>query len=908
MSEVSELWILLCGLIVLDLQCGFLCLEAGTVRAKNAGNVALKNISDICCVATVYWVFGFGLMFGASYAGLFGTTGFLPSLDNSTGELAALFFFQLAFAATAATIVSGAVAERERYVGYVLFSLILGGLVYPVIGHWVWGGGVFSGDLGWLQQAGFHDFAGATVVHGVGGWAALVAICVIGPRLGRFTHLKRRFEGSSTALKALGAVFLWIGWGAFNGGSALYFGDAVGPIVARTTIGAAGGGIAAIAICLLVYGYARVDTIINGVLAGLVAGTAGIDIYTAADAFVIGALGACAMVLAVEVLELLRIDDVVAAVPVHLAAGVWGTLAVALFGDLDALPAGSRSAQLLVQVQGILAIGLWVVLVLTPAAILLNRAGLFRATRRDEVRGLNYAENRERNAFADFVRQIRTHQRKGNISHRLAVERSTENGALSASFNGVLDRIEEEIALQLSRLNKEREMRMQVEKSFSALRKVQEESAWAARHDALTGLGNRILLEEVAGSEVSSDGAQILCIAIDLDRFKDVNDSFGHDAGDRVLVATADRIRAKLRKGRDFAFRVGGDEFIVLVEFEGNQTEAQVFCDTLVSDLCEPVAFGLSMLRGGASVGFAIAEQGERSAETRRRADLALYEAKAQGRNCAVAYSSTMGALHEERLDMLRDFKTALGNDEIGVYLQPQVTAVGRDLVGCEVLARWEHPTRGRLAPDVFLPLAEELGLTAALDAKVFDLAINAWSDVARAGIDLPALSVNVSAERLTDPAIVSDIRDAGPFPGRLSVEILETAFLDNISEALRDRLWELKNLGVRIEIDDFGTGHASIAGVLELRPDCLKIDRVFVPGIDQVAERSSLVKGMIEMAQSVGTLVTVEGVETESEAAALVAAGADQLQGYLFGRPMPVDSFIEWAERRAPSESTAAG
>ncbi len=908
MSEVSELWILMCGLIVLDLQCGFLCLEAGTVRAKNAGNVALKNISDICCVATVYWVFGFGIMFGASYSGIFGTTGFFPTLDNASGQLAALFFFQLAFAATAATIVSGAVAERERYVGYVIFSLVLGGLVYPVIGHWAWSGGILSEDQGWLQQAGFHDFAGATVVHSVGGWAALVAICVIGPRLGRFTHLKRHFEGSSTSLKALGAVFLWIGWGAFNGGSALFFGEAVGPIVARTTIGAAGGGITAIAICLLLYGYARVDIIINGVLAGLVAGTAGIDIYTAADAFLIGGLGAVVMVIAMELLEFFRIDDVVAAVPVHLAAGIWGTLAVAFFGDIAFLPAGSRFDQLLVQLQGILAIGLWVVFVLTPIAFFLNRAGLFRATYRDEVKGLNLAENNERNSFADFVRQIRTHHRKGSISHRLAVERSTENGALSASFNGVLDRIEGEISEQLSRLNKEREMRMLAEKSFSALRKVQEESAWAARHDALTGLGNRILLEEVAGADANVSKSDILCIAVDLDRFKDVNDSFGHDAGDRVLVITAERLRAKLRRGRDFAFRVGGDEFIVLAEFTGNLAEAQAFCDELVGDLCEPVAFGPSKLRSGASIGFALAQHDERGSETRRRADLALYEAKAQGRNCAVAFSSTMGALHDERLDMLNDFKSALENDEITIHLQPQVSAKTRELLGCEVLARWEHPHRGRLAPDVFLPLAEELGLTAKLDAKVFKLAMIAWTEMTNEGVELPTLSVNVSAQRLAEDALMTDIKDASPFPGCLSIEILETAFLDDISEDLRDRLWQLKNLGVRIEIDDFGTGHASIAGVLELKPDQLKIDRVFVPGIDQVADRSSLVQGMIAMAHSVGTTVTVEGVETESEAAALVAAGADWLQGYLFGRPMQVAVFIQWAKSRNRSNARASG
>ncbi|WP_298843566.1 EAL domain-containing protein [uncultured Roseobacter sp.] len=908
MSEVSELWIILCGLIVLDLQCGFLCLEAGTVRAKNAGNVALKNISDICCVATAYWVIGFGLMFGASYAGFFGTSGFLLPLDNTTGELASLFFFQLAFAATAATIVSGAVAERERYIGYVLFSIALGALVYPVVGHWVWSGNILSEEVGWLQEAGFHDFAGATVVHSVGGWAALVAVCVVGPRLGRFSHVGRRFEGSSTAMKALGAVFLWIGWGAFNGGSAQFFGEAVGPIIARTTIGAAGGGVASIAICLIIYRYARVDVVINGVLAGLVAGTAGIDIYTASDAFLVGASGALVMVLAMELLEALHIDDVVSAVPVHLGAGIWGTMAVALFGDVALLPAESRAEQLGIQMMGILAIGFWVVLTLTPLAIALKHAGLFRASRRDEVRGLNLAENHEQNSFSDFVHQIRSHYRQEKPGRRLAVERSTENGALAISFNNVLDRIENEIAEQVRRLNTEREMRTLAEDSFAALRKVQEESAWAARHDALTGLGNRILLDEVSLSGDVSENCNLLVLAIDLDRFKDVNDTHGHEAGDRVLAVTADRLRAHLKHGRDFAFRIGGDEFIVLADFDGDLGDAQVFCDNLVDRLCEPVEFGTTELRAGASIGFAIADQDEQNIETRKRADMALYEAKTHGRNCAVAYASTMGAIHEERLEMLGDFKLAFEREEFCIHLQPQVSARSRALLGCEILARWDHPKRGRLSPDVFLPLAKELGLTAELDSRILKLALATWADIQDAGMDLPSISVNVSAERLSDPSLISDINQAGPLPGELAIEILETAFMDNFSEELRDRLWSLKNHAVRIEIDDFGTGHASIAGMLELKPDRVKIDRVFVPGIDKNRERANFLKGMIEMVHSVAAEVTVEGVETESEAAVLVSAGADILQGYHFGRPMLPQDFISWARSREIRNAKPAG
>lgn len=187
MSEADAVWILISALLVLVLQSGFLCLESGTVRAKNAANVALKNLSDVCVVSTAFWLTGFGLMFGPSFNGLFGAGGFWPRLDNSAGHSAAIFLFQMAFASTAATIVSGAVAERERFLGYMLMSVMLGAFIYPVAGHWIWN------EAGWLRQAGFIDFAGATVVHSVGGWTALVAIVFLGPRLGRYGPKKRFF-------------------------------------------------------------------------------------------------------------------------------------------------------------------------------------------------------------------------------------------------------------------------------------------------------------------------------------------------------------------------------------------------------------------------------------------------------------------------------------------------------------------------------------------------------------------------------------------------------------------------------------------------------------------------------------------------------------------------------------------
>lgn len=339
MSEIDAVWMLISALLVLVLQSGFLCLESGTVRTKNAANVALKNMADVCVVSTCFWLVGFGLMFGTSFGGLFGTGGFLPRLDNATGHSAAIFLFQMAFAATATTIVSGAVAERERFLGYMIVSIALSAFIYPIAGHWIWN------EAGWLRQLGFIDFAGATVVHSVGGWTALVAVIFLGPRLGRYGPKNRFFEENSISLVTLGGLLLWVGWGAFNGGSALAFNTNVGPVIARTMLSAAGAGLASIAIGLCIFRCVRAELLVNGFLGGLVASTAGIHLISGPTAFLIGAAGAIAVIVARDILDALEIDDVVGAIPVHLAAGLLGTLAVAFAAPLDALPAGSRIAQ-----------------------------------------------------------------------------------------------------------------------------------------------------------------------------------------------------------------------------------------------------------------------------------------------------------------------------------------------------------------------------------------------------------------------------------------------------------------------------------------------------------------------------------------------------------------------------------
>ncbi|WP_293573020.1 EAL domain-containing protein [Phaeobacter sp.] len=901
MDLLNALWVVVCAVIVLDMQAGFLCFESGFVRKKNAASVAIKNICDLCFVSSAFWFVGFGLMYGPSFGGLWGTGPFAPHLANSDDPMTGAFFlFQMAFAATAATIVSGAVAERERFEGYLLLSVTMGAVIYPVAGHWIWGGAWSGGSPGWLAELGFIDFAGATVVHAVGGWAALAAILVLGPRLGRFSHKTRVFEEQSIAMAALGALLLWIGWGAFNGGSALAFNYDVSVIVAHTMMTAAAGGIVSTFLSIWLYRHMRIDLILNGVLAGLVAGTASVHLIDAKGAYIVGAIGALVMLAAFEALEFFKVDDVVGAVPVHLAAGVAGTLCLPWLVPIDALGGLTRWEQFNVQLLGTAAVGLWVMGVSFGVALALNKLGILRASRRNEVRGLNISEHRRYDAFAELLDEMRKHSRSSSFEKRVRVEPSTQAGALALRYNQVLDRVQNEIELRVTAMRQEREMRSMAENAFGAMKAAQEASAWAALHDALTGLGNRKFLEEIAATSVGDNGraATQLVISIDLDRFKEINDTYGHEAGDQILQSCAARIQNHVREGRDLAFRIGGDEFVLLLEFEDSELHAQWFCDKLLDELVAPVAFRTVQLNIGASIGFALTQDGDSLLEALRRSDLALYEAKAHGRGRVVAFSEKIGTAHDVKLALINDFKDAIKNDQISIELQPQVDAQTLALNGIEVLARWDHPERGRQSPAVFLEIAEELCMLGDLDRRVLDLALVARGKIEAALGFAPDIAVNVSARRLTAPDLLDELASREDLPARgLAFEILETAFLDSVSEELGHTIQSLKDMNISIEVDDFGTGHASFASVLALRPDRLKIDRLFVPGVDHDPDRRELMRGMIEMASRVSAETVIEGIESMEEAKAVAQLGAGTLQGYAISKPLPLDAFIAWAE-----------
>ena len=346
-DDVNVLWTCLAAFLVFFMQAGFALVETGFTRGKNACNIIMKNLMDLSLGSVLFWVLGFGLMFGPTGNGWIGSIGgegsdFMFNAEVSAAEQGsseafgwAFLIFQTVFCATAATIVSGAVAERTKFTGYLVYSVVICAIIYPVFGSWAWGS-LWRGE-GWLEGKGFYDFAGSTVVHSVGGWAALAGAIVIGPRLGKYNSNGQitPIPGHNIPLGALGVFILWLGWFGFNPGSTTAVGGEHGMayIAVNTNLAAAGGAITAMLSTWILYKKPDPSLALNGALAGLVSITAGCDALTPMWSLVAGLIGGVIVVASVVALDKVKIDDPVGAVSVHGVCGAWGTLAVGLFSD-----------------------------------------------------------------------------------------------------------------------------------------------------------------------------------------------------------------------------------------------------------------------------------------------------------------------------------------------------------------------------------------------------------------------------------------------------------------------------------------------------------------------------------------------------------------------------------------------
>jgi len=397
-SHADYVWTLVAAALVFFMQAGFAMVETGMTRAKNAINIMMKNLMDFSMGSIAYWAIGFGLMFGATSTGWFGTSGFFLSDYSAGGDpwVLAFWMFQVVFAATAATIVSGAMAERTKFSGYLIYSFAISALIYPVFGSWAWGG-LFNGK-GWLESLGFIDFAGSTVVHSVGGWAALAGAVVLGPRTGKYTKdgKVKPILGHNMPLAALGVFILWLGWFGFNPGSTTAANKDIAMIFVNTNLAAAAGSILAMFVSWAKFGKPEVGMTLNGALAGLVAITSPCATVSPLSAIVIGAFAGVIVVFAVLFFDRIRVDDPVGAISVHGVCGAWGTLAAGIFN------LGGTSLKIIgVQVLGIAACFLWVFPTAFVLFKLIEKSIGLRVSAEEELEGLDFAEHGG-NAYPDF--------------------------------------------------------------------------------------------------------------------------------------------------------------------------------------------------------------------------------------------------------------------------------------------------------------------------------------------------------------------------------------------------------------------------------------------------------------------------------------------------------------------------
>lgn len=614
-QPIDTIWVLFCTCLLVFMQAGFSCLEAGAVRAKNNVNVVMKNFADLCISFLIFAILGFGLMFEGQWQSIL-TISIFEQQTNS--HYYVVFLYQAMFCATAITIVSGAVAERMKFNGYLFLATVVASLIYPVVGNWIWGG-LLSKDanIGWLARLGFHDFAGATVVHSVGGWIALAAVLVIGPRLGRFGPKTNKIEPSSLPLSSLGVFLLWIGWLGFNGGSSLQM-DAKTPLILLITmIGGVSGIFSALVYSHVVFKKARVMLVMNGGLAGLVSVTGAADIIALHHALFIGLVAGLLPGLSQCILNKFKIDDAIGAIPVHLAGGIWGTLVAGFYVEL--LPNQSRIDALSIQLIGIMVVGGFVFICAYSILKITNRFFRLRVSEEAELVGLNVYEHGVVETQLELIKHMSEQIKSGDFATKAAVDSQSSSHSFASYYNEVL--------AKFSELQNQKEL---------ALKKAQ----WQAQRDPLSGLLNRraftLVLESEKGHLAKAAKSSVLCI-VDVDFFKKINDDFGHDAGDMAIIQISDLLKKGIRRD-DSVGRIGGEEFCILFSETHLDKAVEILEKLRMSIFNTPFIYENKKIELSVSIGVTEFKRDDSISDTLKRADFALYRAKKNDRNQVITY------------------------------------------------------------------------------------------------------------------------------------------------------------------------------------------------------------------------------------------------------------------------------
>ncbi|MCO4785582.1 MAG: ammonium transporter [Marinomonas atlantica] len=1014
---VDVVWLLVSAALVFLMQAGFLCLESGRIRSKNSINVAAKNISDFILSSAVFNLVGFGLMFGTSQFGVFGTSDFLFGEQADSSSIA-FFLFQMMFCGTAATLVSGAVAERMTFSGYLVITVILSACIYPIIGHWAWNGVYSDVSQGWLESLGFIDFAGSTIVHSVGGWVALIAIWMIGPRLRRFDKGIHLPQGSNLPLSGLGVLLIWMGWIGFNGGSTLQLSQAVPHILLNTFMSAVWGGIGATALFYALRRYINVSQLLNGVIAGLVGITAGCHVVSVNSAIFIGFISGLITVFGSMLMEHWKLDDALDVVPAHLFAGIWGTLAVSLFGDLDKVGTGlSRWQQFEVQTLGIVTIGIYCVVVTSIALYLLQKVMVLRVTKEEEEQGLNIAEHKATTELIDLLNSMHYQEDEADFSNHVPEEPFTEVGQIAKQYNRVLDKVSQEINERDQALFwfKESEMRKSAilnasmdcivtidgdahiiefnpasERTFGVLKrqikgksfidsfvpikdrksirtslgtgfsssggwlinrrnhfqlergdnqtfpveisitkalndqgsfqeftlhirdvtrhvKLQQRLRSLAYSDPLTSLYNRAYMSEQLERALvyaEEHHQAVALLFLDLDKFKVINDSLGHKAGDELLCEVSARLNQIVLES-DIIARWGGDEFLIMLTEQVSPERSMMLAKQILAGMVEPILLADKPVKVGTSIGIAITEHLYDAEQLIQQADLAMYWAKENGRDNARFFEPHMANEITDRFRLEQEIENAIGAQQFYLMYQPQMNTLTQSIIGFEALIRWEHPERGFVSPVEFIPLAEESNLICRVGEWVLEQSIAKLDQWRKQGLKLLPVAVNISGRHFVSEGFgqyIDMLLRRYKVPGDLlKIEITEGVFIHDMNQCI-EIMEGLKALDVEISVDDFGTGYSSLHYLKKLPLDILKIDKSFVCEIGDHAEGDKICEAVIQLAQNLDLQVIAEGVETVEQARVLNMLGCYLHQGYFYDRPLPESEVITLLHQELPT------
>ncbi len=520
-KNLDYAWVLAMAALVFIMQAGFMCLEAGLAQAKHSINVAIKNLADFVLAGAGFWAVGFGIMFGVSTGGLFGTSDFLINIEDPWRVL--FFVFQVVFTGTAATIDSGAVAGRTKFSAYLITSFMVSTLIYPVFGHWAWGSFLHGETKGWLEARGFLDFAGSSVVHSVGGWVALAGVIVVGPRIGKYNSdgTANPIQPHSMTMAYMGTFILIFGWFGFNCGSTLAATPDIAAIALNTLLAACFGCISSSALSWINSPFKRPqgEMIANGILAGLVGITAGCAFVDTVSAAMIGLIAGVIVYFAIGIIEkTLRLDDVVGAIAVHGICGAWGTIAVGIFitpQKLAQLEMG-RFAQIKIQFLGVVVCFLWAFLVSFIFLKIYHSLFGLRVSEEDEMMGLNIAEHGATSSILELAESMLKATKAETIddSLKVEVEFGTEVGDLAACFNQLIDAVKKEQQLSRKALDQLKAQRLHSDQELQKFHGFLKENVGDVNRETETIV--RMLKQSTETSESMAQSVAMIVEKVDL--------------------------------------------------------------------------------------------------------------------------------------------------------------------------------------------------------------------------------------------------------------------------------------------------------------------------------------------------------------------------------------------------------